>query len=85
MKYQKKNKIKEQDSINLLLNLLEGTVEVLKKYPKDFELFIKKVTSKGGTTEEAMRVFKEKKIVFNKFDSALRKATKKSVLLSKKY
>ena len=30
----KKNKIKEKDSINLLVKLLEGTCEILKKHPK---------------------------------------------------
>ena len=81
----KKSKIKEKDSINLLLKLLEGTTEVLKKYPKDLDLFIKKVTSKGGTTEEAMKVLKNKKIIYNRFDMALKNATKKSILLAKKY
>lgn len=81
----KKNKINEKDSINLLLMLLEGATEILRKYPKDFNLFIKKVTSKGGTTEEAMKVLKEKKIIFNKLDMALKSATKKSVSLAKKY
>jgi pyrroline-5-carboxylate reductase len=81
----KRSKIKEKDSINLLLKLLEGTTEVLKKYPKDLDLLIKKVTSKGGTTEEAMKVLKNKKIIFNRFDMALKNATKKSILLAKKY
>ena len=35
----KKNKIKEKDSINLLIKLLEGTCEILKKYPRNFDLF----------------------------------------------
>ena len=43
----KQNKIKEKDSINLLVKLLEGTSEVLKKQPRDLDLFINKVTSKG--------------------------------------
>ena len=42
----KKNKIKEKDSINLLVKLLEGTCEILKKHPKNLDLFINKVTSK---------------------------------------
>ena len=81
----KKNRIKEKDSINLLIKLLEGTIEVLKKNPTTFELFINKVTSKGGTTEEAMKIFKDKKIILNKFNIALKNATKKSILLAKKF
>ena len=37
-----KNKINENDSVNLLLKLLEGVTELIKKYPKDFSSFIKK-------------------------------------------
>ena len=81
----KQNKIKEKDSINLLVKLLEGTSEVLKKQPRDLDLFINKVTSKGGTTEEAMKILKEKKTIFNKFNIALKNAKKKSILLSKKF
>ena len=81
----KKNKIKEKDSINLLIKLLEGTCEILKKYPRNFDLFINKVTSKGGTTEEAMKILREKKIIFNKFNTALENAKKKSKLLAKNF
>ncbi|MEL0124264.1 MAG: pyrroline-5-carboxylate reductase dimerization domain-containing protein, partial [Alphaproteobacteria bacterium] len=59
--------------------------EILKKYPRNLNLFIKKVTSKGGTTEEAMKILKEKKIIFNKFDTALKNAKKKSILLAKNF
>ena len=81
----KKNKINEKDSTSLLVKLLEGTIEVLKKNPRNFDLFINKVISKGGTTEEAMKILKEKRIVFNKFNTALKNATKKSILLAKKF
>ena len=81
----KKNKIKEKDSINLLVKLLEGTCEILKKHPRNLNLFINKVTSKGGTTEEAMKILKEKKIIFNKFNTALKNAKNKSILLAKKF
>ena len=77
--------IKEKDSINLLIKLLEGTCEILKKYPRNFDLFINKVTSKGGTTEEAMKILREKKIIFNRFNTALENAKKKSKLLAKNF
>ena len=51
----------------------------------NFDLFINKVISKGGTTEEAMKILKEKRIIFNKFNTAIQNATKKSILLAKKF
>ena len=83
MKYQK-NKIKEKDSINLLVKLLEGTCEILKKHPRNLNLFIIKLPVKVEQ-QRAMKILKEKKTIFNKFNIALKNAKKKSILLSKKF
>ena len=55
------------------------------KTSKKFDLFINKVTSKGGTTEEAIKILKDKKIIFKKLNTALKSATKKSILLAKRF
>ena len=68
-----------------MLKLLEGTVEILKTYPENFENFIYKVMSKGGTTEEAMNYLTKNKTLFKKLENALEKAREKSKSLSKKY
>ncbi len=80
-----KNSIKKKDTTKLLLKLLEGTVEILKTYPENFETFIYKVMSKGGTTEEAMNYLTKNKTLFKKLENALEKAREKSKSLSKKY
>lgn len=80
-----KKKISNNESVNLLINLLEGTAELLRLYPQSFDKFIEKVTSKGGTTEEAMKILKNK----NKFNKilieAMNAASKKSEILSSKF
>lgn len=78
-----KNRIKRKDSVNLLTMLLEGSVQILKENPKDFSTFIENVTSKGGTTEQAMKVLKKDNILFKTFEKAMKSATSRSRIISK--
>ena len=51
--------------------LLESSIQMLKENPNNFSKFIKKVTSKGGTTEQAMRI-KDNNSLFNLIEEALK-------------
>ena len=77
-----KNKIKKKDSVYLLTMLLEGSIQILKKNPEDFSTFIKNVTSKGGTTEQAMKILKKDNILFKTFEKAMKSAADRSRTIS---
>ncbi|MEE2694897.1 MAG: pyrroline-5-carboxylate reductase dimerization domain-containing protein [Pseudomonadota bacterium] len=78
-----RNGFNPKDSIVLLTSLLEGTVKHIKSDMTNLESSIKKVASKGGTTEEALRIFMEKDSLYNLFDKAINKATKRSSDISR--
>ena len=78
-----KNRIKRKDSVNLLTMLLEGSIQILKENPKDFSTFIGNVTSKGGTTEKAIKILKKDNILFKIFEKAIKSATSRSSIISK--
>ena len=67
---------------DLLFSLFEGSIIYLKKN-KDIELNIKRVASKGGTTEEALKYLIKGDKLLNLMQDAIRKATLKSKLISK--
>ena len=67
---------------DLVMNLLKGTYEYLNINEEKLSTQISKVTSKGGTTEEAINLFKDKNKFYNLFYSALNKAEKKSKKIS---
>ena len=66
----------------LVLKTALGSFKLLDSFKEDPGVLIKKVASKGGTTEAALKVFKSKK-VNNIIKDALKKAAKRSKELSK--
>lgn len=73
----------KNDSLVLLSSLVEGTLISMKSENISLSQFIKKVASKGGTTEEALKVFKKNHVLLNLFEEALNAASKKSSKISK--
>jgi len=67
----------------LVLKTLIGTGQLLKKTGMKPDELIKKVTSKGGTTEAALSVFDKKKVAFI-IKEAVKAATSRSKQLSKR-
>lgn len=51
--------LEERDAITLVLQAARGTVALLKSTKETPEMLIKRVATPGGTTEAAMKVFKE--------------------------
>ena len=84
-KITKKNGFNTKDSITLLTTLLEGTVEHIKSDMVDLKTSIKKVASKGGTTEEALKILVKDGSLYNLFDRAINKATRKSSKISRSF
>ena len=80
----RKNGISVDDSLSLLTALLEGTLVQLKSKNIDFKESILKVASKGGTTEEAIKVFEKNSALFNIFEKAIYSAKEKSSQISNK-
>ena len=73
-----------KDSRSLIIKNLQGTLEFLEKQNKSFDKYIELVASKGGTTEEALNILKKNNALFNLFNNAILKATKKSESMGKK-
>lgn len=80
-----KNGISKKKSIELVKSMLFGSAEYLKKNNLTLDSIISTVTSKGGTTEEALKFFEKNKQIFNLLATGINKASKKSNLMSKKY
>ena len=78
----KNNGFSEKESL-LLLTLVEGVEKRIKKDSFNFKLSINQVASKGGTTEEALKVFSKKNILSSLINKAIRVATLKSIKISK--
>ena len=74
--------IKPNIALDLVTNLLKGTFEYLKVNRDDLSFQISKVTSKGGTTEEAVNFLKNKNRLYKLILSSLTKAEKKSKKIS---
>ena len=81
----KEKKINNQNSLKLIFQLLNGTIDFLEKEKIDFSDLIKKVASKGGTTEKALMYFSKNDKLEHIINDAIKKAEKKSKDLSKYY
>ncbi len=79
----RKNGISSDNSILLITSLIEGALRKIKGDNINFHEFIKKVASKGGTTEEALKVFANKQSFYRLFKEGVENAKKKSSLISK--
>ncbi len=83
-KINKKNGIENKDSILLITSLIEGTLSQIKRGNINFKESINKVASKGGTTEEALKIFNKKNALNFLFEKAIDNAKKKSLMISRK-
>ena len=77
-------KFYSENSRSYIIQTLEGTLKFLKHNENNFEQYISLVASKGGTTEEALKILNKDKALFKLLDHAMRKASKKSEILRKK-
>ena len=75
--------IPKQKAEKLLKNLLAGTLEFTDQKKLSFSKLISIVTSKGGTTEEAIKHFEENEKFFRLFSQGIEKATLKSRKINK--
>ena len=80
----KKKNIKGIDSNVLVFKLLENTLSYIKKEKISFLDLIKKVASKGGTTEQGLNFLNKKSQLNLLLSTAIRKAELQSVKMSKK-
>lgn len=70
----------------MTIEMMEGSVAMMKSSPKDLMTLISEVTSKGGTTIEAIKVYQENKlglITDHALEASLRRAHQLSEELSK--
>ena len=81
----KERKINSQNSLELIFQLLNGTINFLEKEKINFGDLIKKVASKGGTTEKALKYFSKNDKLESIISTAIKKAEKRSKDLSKNY
>ena len=80
----KKKKITEIDSNILVLELLENTLNYLKKEKISYLGLIKRVASKGGTTQQGLDFLKKRSQLNLLLSTAIKKAELQSVKMSKK-
>ena len=66
------------ESISAIKLLLKGVLENIKKENFKFSDSIQKVASKGGTTEEGLKVLSKRNNLFKLFEKAILSAEKKS-------
>ena len=81
----KKNGISTNDSLSLLISLLEGTLVQLKSGNINFNEFIKKVASPGGTTQEALDILTKDQALLNLLEKAINSAKDKSNKIAKQF
>ena len=81
MKCEKFDSINEEDKSLLILNLLSSTSKML-LVTENISNLRKKVTSEGGTTEAAIKLFENRNFMEIMKD-AIQEATKKSIDMSK--
>ena len=79
----KKNGFTERESLSAIKLLLKGVLENIKKENFKFSDSIQKVASKGGTTEEGLKVLSKSNNLFKLFEKAILSAEKKSKRISK--
>ena len=80
----KKNGFTEKQSLSAIKLLLKGVLENINKENFKFCDSIQKVASKGGTTEEGLRVLSKRNNLFMLFEQAILSAENKSKRISKK-
>ena len=80
----KKNGFTERQSISAIKLLLKGVLEYIDKENFKFSDSIQKVASKGGTTEEGLKVLSKRNNLFMLFEKAILSAEGKSKRISKK-
>ena len=80
----KKNGFTERQSISAIKLLLKGVLEYIDKENFKFSDSIQKVASKGGTTEEGLKVLSKRNNLFMLFEKAILSAENKSRRISKK-
>ena len=80
----KKRNIKEIDSNLLVLKLLENTLSYIKKEKISFLGLIKRVASKGGTTQQGLDFLNKRSQLKLLLSAAIRKAELQSLKMSKK-
>ena len=80
----KQNGFGSEDSKVLLETLIKGVLIQIKSKKFDFQKSINQVASKGGTTEEALKVFEKNDQLFKIIVNAVKAATLKSSLISSK-
>ena len=80
----KKNGFSESESLSAIKLLLKGVLEDLNKKNYKFSDSIQIVASKGGTTEEGLKVLSKRDNLFKLFEKAIISAEKKSKIISKK-
>ena len=74
----------KRESLSAIKLLLKGVLENINKEDFKFSDSIQKVASKGGTTEEALKVLSKRNNLFKLFEEAILSAEKKSKRISKK-
>ena len=79
----KNHGIPKKKAEKLLKNLLAGSLEFTNQNELSFPKLISLVTSKGGTTEEAIKHFEENENFFRLFSQGIEKATLKSRKINK--
>jgi len=80
----KKNGFTERQSISAIKLLLKGVLEYIDKENFKFSDSIQKVASKGGTTEEGLKVLSKRNNLLMLFEKAILSAENKSKRISKK-
>ena len=80
----KKKGFSERQSLSAIKLLLKGVLENINKENFKFSDSIQRVASKGGTTEEGLKVLSKKNNLFVLFEKAILSAENKSKRISKK-
>ncbi|MBH43174.1 MAG: hypothetical protein CMP25_00090 [Rickettsiales bacterium] len=83
LKIAKSQGIPKLKAERLLKNLLAGSLKFTDQNKLSFSKLISIVTSKGGTTEEAIKYFEKNENFFRLFSKGIEKATSKSKKISK--
>ncbi len=77
------NGFKNKETKNLILNLIEGTKDLIESENKDYEKIINMVASKKGTTEKALEYLEYENRFLKLVSSAIKKAEQRSEEMSK--
>ena len=81
-KIAKENGISKKDCEQLVRSLIDGTSQYFFDNKESLEVSINKVTSRGGTTQEAIKSFEKNNVFYNVLNEGINKAVKKSKILS---